>query len=325
MRRFLTTAGASLACLTLLTSSLHAQAAAAPPASSTAVMRPVDVPVYQRVGNADCIVVAKVTDIAEKPVTAAAATAVNQKVEYKIATIKISDALTGVKGLTEIKVGFQLPARQVQPGGPGGGPIRPPIRRPPFALPSLAVGQEALLFLNKHPEEEFYVFAGYATQGPVNKQNNAKFDQDVKEVKRCLKLLTKPMTGLKSKDASERLFTAYLLLDHYRPTTKPGLTFPPKTKAIGAEESKLILQVIAEADWTKMDPKLKAYPNTLFSRLGLTAADGWTVGRIPPGQNYLQFLSEAFKAWVKDKGKDYRIQRYVIKADKTDKAEGNGK
>src|SRR5262245_9403752 len=101
MRRFLTTGGASLACLTLVTSALHAQAASS---STTAIMRPVDVPVYQRVGNADCIVVAKVTDIAEKPVTAAAATAVNQKVEYKIATIKISDALTGVKGLTEIKV-----------------------------------------------------------------------------------------------------------------------------------------------------------------------------------------------------------------------------
>jgi hypothetical protein len=317
MRRTLAAGAAVLACLSLLGVVITARAVA---------IRIVDVPVYQRVGNADCIVVGKVTAIAEKPVTATAPLIATQKVEYKIATVKLSETLSGgLKGLTEVKVGFQLPVKVNGPGGPGGG-IRPPIRRPPFNPPSLTVGQEALLFLNKHPSEDFYVFAGNFTQGPVNKQNKDKFDKEVKEVKHCLQLLKKPVAGLKAKDASERLLTAFLLLDHYRPYTKPGLTYPPKTKAVDAAQSKLILKVIAEADWTKPDEKTKIFGNALFYRLGVTPNDGWTQPKFVQGQNFNLVMAEAFKEWLKGKGKDFRIQRYVIgKADKTDKKEARGK
>jgi hypothetical protein len=314
MRRTILAGAALEACATLLGTALTAQAVAIRPNFA--------VPIYQRVGNADAIVVGKVTAIAEKSVTAKTVPNANFAVEYKVATVKISEALTGVKGLTQINVAFQV-VNNNRPNGPARGPIRP---RPIFNPPSLTVGQEALMFLNKHFEEDFYVFAGNANQGPVNKQNNATFDKDVKEAKRCLKLLHKPAAGLKAKDAGERLLTAYLLIDHYRPYVKPGLTYPPKTKAIDADQSKLILKAIAEADWTKMDNQLKVFPSALFYRLQLTDKDGWTPPKFVQGQNYNQLLADAFKEWLKDKGKDYRIQRYVIeRADKAKKKEDKAK
>jgi hypothetical protein len=288
------------------------------------------VPVHQRVGQAECIVVGKVTAIADKTVAALSYPGAQQKSEYKVATLKISKILTGVKGLTEIKVGYLAPVKVVpQPGGGPGGGIRPGIRPPigrPFIQPSLSVGQEGLWFLAKHFDGDFYIVSGYP-MAPVDKKDK-DFDKDVKLTQQCLKLLAKPMPGLKSKEASERLLTVSLLMDRYR-TVKPGMKFPYKTKAIGKDESKLILKTIADADWTKPEEKYKVYATNLFYRLGLQATDGWTQLKFAPGQNYTQVLQDAFKEWLKDKGKDYKVQQYVaekaVKTEKTEKKETKGK
>src|SRR5262249_14922387 len=155
----------------------------------------------------------------------------------------VKKAFIGAKGLTEIRVGFIAPAQANDlPKGKGGG-IRPNIRiRRPFFQPSLTKGQEGLFLLNKHFEEPFYVmgFGGF-----VNKENNGNFNKDVDMVKRCVKLLEKPTAGLKSKDASDRLLTASLLINRYR-TPAPTLNGKLTTKPINAKESELILKVLAE-------------------------------------------------------------------------------
>ena len=51
-------------------------------------------------------------------------------------------------------------------------------------------------------------------------------------VKRCVKLLEKPTAGLKSKDASDRLLTASLLINRYR--TAPPPSFARCSSAISA-------------------------------------------------------------------------------------------
>jgi hypothetical protein len=314
------TGAAALACLTLLGTAVSARAVAINPN-----FKP---PIPQRMRAAECIVVGKITAIADKTVQAPSYPNAPQKSEYKIATLKISSALTGVKGLTEIKVGYLAPVKVVpQPGGgPGGIRPVPPIRRPPFIQQTLSVGQEGLWFLAKHFDGDFYIVSGYP-MAPIDKKDK-DFDNDVKLVKHCLKLLAKPMVALKSKDKADRLLATSLILDRYR-TIKPGMKFPYPTKDIGKEESKLILKNIAEADWTKADEKYKVFGITLFYNLGLQAKDGWTPPKfVPrPGQNnYSQVLQDAFKEWLKDKGKDYRVQRYVSeKADKTEKKETKGK
>ena len=154
MQRVLCTGLAGLSCLALL--------AAPRPASGVAFMIQRAPSVQQQVLSSPVIVLGKVTAIDDKMVKAERWAGDKQLGDYRIATIRISEALSGVKGLTHIKVGIQPPMPVLPIGpttGPGGGPIRRPIRRP-FRGPqdiTLAKGQEVCLFLKRHPKENFYV------------------------------------------------------------------------------------------------------------------------------------------------------------------------
>jgi hypothetical protein len=272
-------------------------------AASAKAMMIAPPPLSTRVAQADCIVVGKVTSIEDKQVMARQFPGATQKVQYRVAVITIKDRLAGAKGLTAIRVGFIPPPQPVQ-GGPNQ-PIRP-IRRYPTV--DLKVGQEGCFLLNKHFEEPFYVVQGY--YNVIYKANN--FDQQVTQIKDYLKLLHHPKEGLSSKNADNRLLTAGMLLSRYR-TVKQGMKPPYKTEPINAEESRQILQVLANADWTKVARFGQVSPWMLFNQLGLTAKDGWT----PPRVANAQAMAEAVKAWIQKHGKDYRIQRYV--AEKADK------
>src|SRR6516162_5949559 len=62
-----------------------------------------------RVAQASMIVVGKVDSFEEKTVFAKAYAAAQNKAEYKVAVIKISDPIQGAKGLTTVRVGFVPP------------------------------------------------------------------------------------------------------------------------------------------------------------------------------------------------------------------------
>ena len=119
------------------------------------------------------------------------------------------------------------------------------------------------------------------------------------------------MAVLKGKNADDRFLTAAMLIARYR-TPRPGET---KTEAIDAEESKLILQALADADWTvKPAPGILGLqtmnPQNIFYRLNLTPQDGWTQ------PTDVKDVPDAAKQWLKDNAEKYRIQRFV--ADKKD-------
>lgn len=283
---------AGLSCLALATTPALAKAMMiAPP------------PLPQRVALADTIVIGKVTAFGDKLVSAKPPGG-GDKVDYQIAVVQVEDAVLGAKDAKEIKVGFQPPPPPPQPGGPG---PRPFIRRyPQFTL---SLDQEALIFVTKHPTEDFYL--GQAYFDVINKTGNQDFDKNLDEVKRCVKLLADPMGALKGKNADDRFLTAAMLVARFR-TQKPGET---KSEPIDAEESKLILQALADADWT---PKpgaglggLQMNPQAVFFRLNLTPADGWT----PPKD--AKEIPDAAKQWLKDNTGKYRIERFV--AEKADK------
>ena len=164
------------------------------------------------------------------------------------------------------------------------------------------------MFLVKHPTEDFYV--GQAYYDFIDKKN-ADFDKSLDEIKRCAKLLADARGSLQSKSADDRFLTAAMLLARYR-TARPGET---KTEPIDAEESKAILQALADADWdAKPGPAFGGFQTTpliAFSRLDVTPTNGWTQPKDAKA------IPETAKQWVKDNVEKYRIRRFV--ADKKDK------
>src|SRR4051812_14947510 len=107
MKRTVVPGLAGLACLTLM----------APPALARAMMI-APAPIAQRVATSDLVVVGKVTSIEEKAVKAARFPGAGDTAEYRIALVKVEDAILGARGITHIRVGF-LPPPPPPQGGPG--------------------------------------------------------------------------------------------------------------------------------------------------------------------------------------------------------------
>lgn len=285
MRRMMLGGMVALACAAVLTTALPAKAL---------VVAPNPLPV--RMVNADLVVVGKVTAIEDKGVMARFAPGVQDKREYRVAVVEIQDTLKGTKGLTKVRVGFLAPPPPVRPGGP----IISPGGR--FRQPSLTVGQEACLFLTPHFEETFFLMPGL--YDAVNKQNNPNYDKEVGLLKRAGKLLDDPKASLKAKDPEDRLMTVAMLLTQYR-TPKGNVGPKPRMEPVDAELSKLILEALADADWTARNPQTQLSAQMYFYQLGVTAKDGWTQPKVAK-----EFVPAA-KKWLKENSGTFRIQRYA--------------
>jgi hypothetical protein len=281
MRRVTLCRLAWLGALTLLAAALPARALMAPPP-----------PIAQRVAMADTVVLGKVTAIEEKTVQATPFPGAEEKAEYQIAVVKIDEALVGAKGLTSVKVGFLVP----KPRRPGA-PISSADLR---GTPKLAVGQEALLFLYPHHDAGFHTVPGFYE---ILDKKTKTFARDVEQARKAAKLLADPMPGLKSKDATERLETASMLIARYRVQRVPEA----KSEPIDAEESRLILQALVDADWKKPVKFTEASPLMAFGMLNLQPADGWNPGEFRNPNDY----PDAAQKWLKENAKTFRIQRFV--------------
>jgi hypothetical protein len=258
-------------------------------------------PLPERVALASCIVTGKVTEIEEKKISAHQFPGVKEKVEYTIAVVEIKDGLLGAKGVTHVKVGFVEP--QAAPGDNG---RDAPIRRPPirFQPVTLAKNQEGCFLLTPHFEETFYTAPAF--DYVINKQDNANYDKELDTIKQCAKLLADPDAGLKSKDAGDRFLTAALLVIRYRTPTGAN----PKEEKVDAPQSKLILQGLADGDWSKGFSGTDLTPMMVFPRLNLTDKDNWKPVAF---QNYEKDFPEYAKKWIKDNGDSYAMKRFVEK------------
>ena len=160
-----------------------------------------------------------------------------QKVEYKIATVRIEESLIGGKGLTQFRVGFPADASiSALPPLPGRGPT------------TLRPDQEGCFFLNPHHEGEFYVLA-YG--GPLAK-NDKGHAKELEEIKKVAKILDDPVAALKAKDLEDRFRAASVLIERYR-TNRTGR--PSNREPIPEEENKLILALMLELPWQPKDAK----------------------------------------------------------------------
>jgi len=296
MKRVLLAASCGLASFLML---LNAPSAAF--GLAIAIQQPA--PVGQRVARADATVVGTVTGIDEKTVAAPQYPGATDKAEYYVATVKVADDINGAKGLTHIKVAYLAPPKEAQPGDPRIRPIRRPIQMPP----TLTKGQEGLLFLKKHHSENFYIMVHF---DDLVDSKAADYKAGVDEAKKATKVLENPVKSLKVDSKEDRFTAVGMLLSRYR--TAPIGTDPSKLKQeeIPAEESKLIMTALADADWTQQGGGPRGFqagftnPMICFGALGVTEKDGFKFD----GQGNYQ---EVVKSWVKDNADKYRIKKFV--------------
>src|SRR5262249_35221454 len=147
--------------------------------------------------------------------------------------VSIQSLIVGPKDLHELRVGFLLPP---EPGRA----VPPGYRR--MAQVNLTVDQVGCFFLRKHPEEPFYV--AQASYDFLDKAKSKDFDRLVTQIRHQARLLANPDAGLRSKEADDRLTTAAMLIFRYR-TLIYVYSGPPKTEAIDAGQSRLILATLA--------------------------------------------------------------------------------
>jgi hypothetical protein len=247
-------------------------------------------PLPNRAAAAEIIVVGKVTAIEDKTVMVAPFPGAKNKTEYKIAVVTISDALMAPKGLRTVRLGFV--------------PIPPGVMISPRPLQP-AVGMEGCFFLTKHGESDFQVAPGQLHF--IDKQT-ANFDKDIVLIKRCATILDDANAALKAKNAEDRFLAAAMLLARYSARKSPN----SKSEPIEAEESKLILEALAAADWTPSTDMTRLSPLMVLHRLPLTKKDGWAP---PPSTDRKAYAAYA-QQWLKDHASSYRIQRFVVEKTK---------
>lgn len=268
-------------------------------------------PPVQRALSADAVVIGKVTSIEKETVDATPFAGAPNKISYKVAVVKIDTALAGVKDVTHIKVGF-IPPPPAAPAEPVPGGPRPAIGRINI-MPELKVGSEFVFFLAKHPDAGFYTLPAMSPPLDLKAEETKK---EIEALKKVLSITADPMKALKAEKAEDRAVAATILATKYR--SYPDAGGEVDQVAIPADESKLILKGLAEADWTKFD---RMAPNGMqaFYSLGLTDKDGWVAPkaqRPQPGQppvNFNDLTKTAFVKWVDGPGKDYTIKRIVAK------------
>lgn len=230
---------------------------------------------------AECVVVGRVTGYAEKSISTLPVPESKEKQEYAIVIVEIAQSLKGAEGLTHLQIGL----------------------KPRESIP---VGQVACFFLNPHFAEPFYMMPPRFGL-PILRDNNPGFEMEIRQMEHWGKLLQNPSASLQSDNADDRYLTAALLIYQYR-TFTPGVHIAGgKTALIDSAESKMILKVLAEADWAKKSQDAEIAPSTLFARLNLTTKDGWHPKAV---KSTGDFVGQA-KKWLNDNAQTYHISAYI--------------
>jgi hypothetical protein len=265
-------AGGLLACAAVL--------AWAPPAQPCGYGMPSPV---MRFLNAECVVAGRVIGFEDLNVRALPHAQARADQEYKIAVVHVNEALKGVRGQKHLRVGL-YPTQQLQSG------------------------QEVVLFLASHFEEPFYVMQQVYEYGISPAGNARALADEVAQYRRLGRMLNDPLTALRSRDPQERLQTAVLLLTHYR-TFRPALHHADRrTRAIDPEESRLILEALAEVGWNQGALDFRMNPRRAFALLAPAARDGWN----PQGLNGNE-VEAAARRWLRDHAPTFRVTALVEK------------
>jgi hypothetical protein len=255
----------------------------------------------ERVALADAVVVAKVDELKEDLVYAFPILKIPgaKKMSFQIADLSVRGVIAGPKEWWASKTRPTLQAGYIVARARNGEDLSR-FRR--LATVKLAAGEEGCFFLRRHPEEPFWVLQN--AYDVIDKAKAKDYDKDIALVKGCAGLLKDTKAGLQAKEKEDRLLTAAMLISRYR-IPQYIYTGKPKTMAIDAEESRRILAILLEGDWSEERASDQLAPLALFLRLDLTEEDGWS-----PPKDPKEYASAA-QRWLRENSGQYRIQRYV--------------
>jgi uncharacterized protein (TIGR03067 family) len=260
-----------------------------------------EVPLPDRIVSSDIVVLGRVVALEPKDVEAV----LPYKLDYRIAVVKVQEVIHGQKDVKELRLGFISPDqdRKVFKAGKA----MPMFS--PAEFSRVTVGQEGMCFLRKHPQGNFYVnFAFFG--GFLSSSDPPEFTKNLENARRLNKVLTHPLEALKAENASNRFLAATMLVTRYRLSWLKDPKLPEK--AIDAEESKLILKTLAEADWSDdtealAPSKYPSHPYQVFLQLGVTKASGYDPPtKSPDSRDTLRYTQN----WLRDNQEKYRIQRF---------------
>ena len=288
-----------------------AVALAAPPAQALRIALPVAASTKTKTMQADAVVVGKVTGIEKETVDLEMAPG-SGKVPHTVANIKIETSLYGAKNVTHLKLAFVKPGDEGQPGDVNPGR---PIKPLPFPGPGGRGGQqyiptedqEGIFFLQKHPtsDKHFVVQFGHA---PVL-ASDAKYADELATVKAMTAAYADPLKALKAEKVEDRVTGALALAQKYRGQPANNLSGVLEETPVPAEESRLFLQVLADADWGK-----NADAARLADALGLIPGN-YGIPVVLPGDSDdpLAARQKAFKAWAEKYGAKFEVKKVSAK------------
>lgn len=247
-----------------------------------------DRPPLERMAVAEVVVIGKVTAIEKETVDAEPFPNAPKKVPFAVAVVTVDTIIHGSKNTTSIKVGFL----------PGTRSVRFPGR-------ILQEGDHVCLFLEKHPSGDFYAIPGVLPALEVSDGSKETVDL----IRKAGKVFDNPLTALKAEKAEDRLFAAQVLVQKYRLTHGGGF-IAWEFDDVPAEETRLILSVIADGDWSAGGG---GSPFGILTQLGLREADGFRRQSVKPGDDAVKLAEQDFKAWLDADGKKYQMKKYVPK------------
>jgi len=194
----------------------------------------------QKAVMADTVVVGKVTSIEADTVELETYPGSKEKSAFKIAVIKIETPVIGGKNLTHVKVAFapspiggEKPNTGIRPIRPGMGPV------------GVTEGQEGIFFLVPHSPGStiMRIPAGFE---PVP-ASVEKYKDELAKVTAVAATVADPIKALKTEKLEDRQAAVSILGQKYRRGSLDGVE--SVEVALPAEETKLILATILEADW----------------------------------------------------------------------------
>jgi hypothetical protein len=237
----------------------------------------------------DVAVIGEVTSLEKETVEAKAYPTAKEKTAFTIAVVKVETNIRGAKGITHIKVGYF-------PGSSGTGGTN--------KFPTLKAGQKVCLFLNKHPDDGFYIFPALAPPLEITDASKATVEQ----LKLAATIFENPDAALKAEKAEARETAACLLVVQYR-SHNPTRTVV--SEAVPLEQSQAILKILADADWAR--PDLDLGVSQAFMSLGLTEQPKFAKIQPKAGEDLKTLWQAELKRWLVEDGKGYRIQKFVPK------------
>lgn len=268
-------------------------------------------PLYQRVAWSDLIVVAKVTQIEEKPARDDELPGQRKRWYTRVARLDVSEVLLGPVKIESVRLAVN-PMWMKPPAswsdydrmfGKGKVPKDTP------RVQSLEKGRVGIFFLSRRDPGKVYVPADH----PIfTDEEDPAYKAELKRCKRLVRLLADPKTSLRSREHADRRATASMLLWRYC-ADRYGTN---KTESIDAEESKLILGVLADSKWGKTAEDPDEAPMRILY--------GWVSPLLDTGsESPRPRLSEAerkkvsagddtpIQDWVRKHRETFRIKRHV--------------